>query len=119
MKVLDPGHLYEVENVGGMGTQKIQFVRRRGWDAELLPEEDKIDGIQSQELLRVLIDRTLHLHAEQAWHENVDIINHLRDALRLYETRASKRHLEKLGMPERADFCGECGHIFCFGHYTE
>lgn len=113
MKELDAGHLYEVENVDGNGTQRIQFVKRRGRDAELLPQEQRIEGIQSQELLRVLINRTIYLHTEQPWNENVKIIHHLRDALRLYEQRAARRSIEKLSMPERRDFCRSCGHFFC------
>lgn len=114
MKIIDPGHAYEVQNIDGQGTQHIQFVKRRGHDAELLPEDDQVEGIQSQELLRVLIDRTLYLHAEQPWQENVKIVHHLRDALRLYESRAARRHIEKLSMPERHPVCASCGHITCF-----
>lgn len=114
MKVIDPGHKYEVENIDGSGKQVIQFVKRRGWDAELLPESERIEGIQTQELLRVVIDRTLYLHAEQPWNENVKIVHHLRDALRLYESRAARRHIEKLSMPERAVACKSCGHFLCF-----
>lgn len=114
MKVIDPGHVYEVENIDGDGTQIIQFVQRRGWDAELLPEEEREEGIQSQELLRVLIDRTLYLHAEQPWQENVKIVHNLRDALRLYEARAARRSIERLSMPERAKNCASCGHVLCF-----
>lgn len=113
MKVVEPGHVYLVDNVV-KGQQEIQFVQRRGWDAELLPEEDQVDGIQSQELLRVLIDRTLYLHAEQPWQENVKIVHYLRDALKLYESRAARRHIEKLSMPERAPTCTQCGHLLCF-----
>lgn len=114
MRIIDSGHLYEVENTAGKGTQQIQFVKRRGWDAELLPKKEQIEGTQSQELLRVLIDRTLYLHAEQPWSENVKIVHHLRDALRLYESRAARRHIEKLSMPERHSPCKSCGHLMCF-----
>ena len=113
MKIVDAGHQYRVENVG-TGHQTIQFVKRRGWDAELLPESEQLDGIQSQELLRVLIDRTQYLHAEQPWQENVKILHHLRDALRLYEARAARRSIERLSMPERASACKTCGHLLCF-----
>lgn len=114
MKILDPGHEYEVENIDGSGTQKIQFVKRRDSKAELLPESQREEGIQSQELLRVLIDRTIYLHTEQPWQENVKIVQNLRDCLRLYESRAARRHIEKLSMPERFDTCKECGHLLCF-----
>lgn len=114
MRIIEAGHLYEVENVDGDGTQRIQFVHRRDDAGELLPEKYRKEGIQSQELLRVLIDRTIYLHAEQAWHENVKIINHLRDALRLYESRAAHRAIDKLAMPERHVGCDTCGHLLCF-----
>lgn len=114
MKALVPGHVYEVQNIDGDGTQVIRFVYRRDSAAELLPEDLREEGIQSQELLRVLIDRTLYLHAEQPWQENVKIIHHLRDALRLYEARATRRSIEKLSMPERHTTCRTCGHVLCF-----
>jgi hypothetical protein len=114
MKVIDPGHTYRVENTDGSGTQVIQFVLRRGYDGELLPEDQRKEGIQSQELLRVLIDRTIYLHTENPWSENVKVVQHLRDALRLYEARAARAAIVKLQMPERRDFCKQCGHFLCF-----
>lgn len=110
MKIIDPGHRYVVENIDGNGTQIIQFVKRRGTNGGLLPNVEMVEGIQSQELLRVLIDRTIYLHKEQAWHENVDVINHLRDALRLYEIRAAHRLIEKTSMPELVP-TNDHGHI--------
>lgn len=113
MKVIVPGHLYELKNLDGDGVQHLQFVQRRDHNAELLPVEFRKEGVVTQEVLRVLIDRTMYLHNEQAWHENVDALNHLRDCLRLYELRAAHRNLQKLGMPERAPHCKTCGHLFC------
>lgn len=114
MRVLIPGHKYELQNVDDPSVQVLQFVQRRDERGELLLPSDQVAGLQTQEVLRALIDRTLYLHAEQAWHENVTAVNHLRDCLRMYESRAAHRHLEKLGMPERAPHCLQCGHIFCF-----
>lgn len=116
MKIIFPGHIYDLDNIDGNGTQRLHFVYRRNDAGELLPIEAHREGIQTQELLRVAIDRTLYLNAEQAWHENVDIVNHLRDALRLYDLRAAHSSLNKLGMPELASHCLICGHIFCLGH---
>lgn len=113
MRILDPGHTYEVQNVDGSGVQIIQFVKRRGPDGELLAEHQRREGIQTQELLRVAINRSIFLNGEQCWHENVDAVNHLRDALRLYESRAAHRALDKLAMPELASACSICHHIFC------
>lgn len=114
MKVIQPGHVYELSNSDGDGKQTLEFVRRRDNDAILLPEQDRREGVQSQEVLRVLIDRTIHLGAEQAWHENIEILNHLRAALKLYEARAAHSSINKLGMSERAQPCIHCGHILCF-----
>lgn len=114
MIVIEAGHIYDVENVDGDGTQRLYFVRRRGRDAELLPLEKRQEGILSQELLRVLIDRTMYLHNEQPWQENVKIIHHLRDSLRLYESRAARRNIEKLSMPELRKTCPRCDHMLCF-----
>ena len=114
MKIIIPGHVYELQNVDGDGTQILKFVQRRDHNGELLPVENRVEGLQTQEVLRCLIDRTLYLNAEQAWHENIIAVNHMRGALRVYEVRAAHRHLDKLGMPERAPYCKHCGHIFCF-----
>lgn len=114
MKIVEPGHTYAVTNVDGPGHQIIRFVKRRDSRAELLGEEEREEGIQSQELLRVLIDRTIYLHAEQPWPENVEVVKHLRKALSLYESRAARRHIEKLSMIERHEPCEDCGHLLCF-----
>lgn len=117
MKVLEPGHLYELEEVDIIGgaNQRVRFVRRRDDRGELLPDDLRKPGILTQELLRVAIDRTLYLYAEAPCDEDTEIIDHLRAALCLYESRASRRAIEKLAKPEEADVCGFCGHILC-GH---
>lgn len=113
MKVVNPGHLYLVENVDGPGDQQIRFVRRRGRDGKLLAERDSSPGILCQELLRVLIDRVCYLNDEDPCSEDVAIIQGLRNALRLFEARAARRTIEKLSMPELADACPECHHLLC------
>lgn len=115
MKVREPGHVYELRNVDGGGTQLIRFVRRRGENGELLPPEGRAEGILTQELLRVAIDRTLYLYAEAPCDEDTLIVEHLRSALLLYESRAARRTIEKIAKPELADVCDICHHILC-GH---
>jgi hypothetical protein len=83
MKIIEPGHIYKVENVDGHGTQIIKFVRRRDDNADVLP------------------------------HENVQVIQMLRECLRLYDSRAARASLKKLNMPEKHKPCNECGHILC------
>lgn len=113
MRVIEPGHVYEVQNVDGIGTQRIDFVRRRNERGELLDSVGRTQGILTQELLRVAIDRTLYLYAEDPCDEDTEIINHLRAALILNEGRAARRSIEKLAKPEEAPVCDIYQHILC------
>lgn len=118
MRVVTPGHVYDIHNVDDpeQGTQRIRFVRRRDDDAKL--RDVFTPGILAQELLRVLIDRTLYLNAEAPCAEDVAVVKKLRECLRLYESRAARRTIEKLPMPEMRDVCARCHHILCLcdGH---
>jgi hypothetical protein len=113
VNVVVSGHVYDVQNVDGDGTQRIAFVLRRDPEARVLPAGERDEGILSQELLRVLIDRTLYLNAEAPCAENGEIVDALRRCLRLYESRAARRTIEKLPMPELQDVCEECQHVLC------
>jgi hypothetical protein len=117
MRVIEPGHLYAVRNVDGDGEQTIRFVRRR--DNAGCPTNGRQRGILGQELLRMLIDRTLYLAAEAPCAEDVQIVDGLRDCLRLYESRAARRTIERLPMPERHDVCPICHHILCDHRHPE
>lgn len=117
MKVLTPGHRYVVHHVGDDGDQIIQFVQRRDIHGEPFSThphfKKETPGILSQELIRVLIDRTLYLNAEEPCLEDVEIVKHLRDALTLYEARAARKNIEKIVKVEEAEVCDECHHILC------
>lgn len=115
MKVILPGHVYVADNVDGDGEQRIEFVRRRDVFGELLPEGERRQGILTQELLRIAIDRTLYLYREAPCDEDTEIVEALRHALTLYESRAARRSIERLARPEMAGTCPTCGHILC-GH---
>lgn len=113
MKVIEPGHIYEAQNVDGTGVQLIVFVRRRDDEAVILPAAERRQGMLTQELLRIAIDRTLYLNAEGPCAENVEIVDCLRRALSLYESRAARRTIEKAPMIERTDVCEVCQHVLC------
>lgn len=118
MRILLAGHVYLAEEVGGVrgqeaGHQTIAFVRRRDEHARLLPPDEQAPGLLSQELLRVLIDRVRYLNDEDPCVEDVEILGRLRDALRPFETRAARRTIEKLPMPETAPACPLCHHLLC------
>jgi hypothetical protein len=105
MKVIDPGHVYHVNNYDGDGSQEITFVKR-------FRNTDNHEGTINQELLRVLIDRVQFLDAEAPWEGNKDILHHLRMALVLHESRALFRKVAKGEfLPELVDTNDKDGHF--------
>jgi len=88
MKILDEGHRYKVKNKK-TGVQKITFFKDKKINGE------GYDGTISQELIRVLIDRTIFLNEQRFHRFNDEIIFHLRKALALYEMRHLDRMIDK------------------------
>lgn len=113
MRVLEPGHVYELHNVDGKGLQVIHFVRRRDDEALLLPEDQRHEGVLFQEVVRMLVDRINYLNAEGPCAENVEIMESLRRIIQLGEIRAARRTIEKHPMIERMDVCEICQHALC------
>ena len=91
MRILDPGHVYELDNLGFRGTQTIRFVKRSGGAAT---HDEEWDGLQTQEVIRALIDRTEYLDAILPCAESDRAAYHLRMALFEYEARAYRRKQE-------------------------
>ena len=103
MKIIEPGHIYQLTHLDGVGTTKLTFVNRE--------EGTKHEGTQTQEVLRALIDRTRHCHKCLPWHGNRSIVQYLRLALALHEARALVRKVEKeLYDPENI-LVGADGHF--------
>lgn len=113
MKVIEPGHIYDLDHLDGDAHQLLTFVNR-----ELLPHE----GTQTQEVLRAvvdvlecLIDRTNHCDACLRWEGNDRIIKALSEAQRqcrlallfheqrVLERRFAKGELEPESVPVGAD----------------
>lgn len=124
MRVIEPGHEYEVEtydnNVNYRMPQYARFMKRVGPG---YPGNSGLPhaGTNCQEHLRVLIDRVKHLNKQAPCAENQAIIWHARSMLMLFETRAARRHgltleLTHLANIEELPTCPVCGHIKCGGH---
>lgn len=107
MKVIEPGHIYELNVLDGNAPMILRFVNR---------EDTPHDGTQTQEVLRAnidsietLIDRTNHCDNCLPWPGNERIIKamseaqrQLRLALLFHEQRAIERKFEKDGVrPEK------------------
>ena len=106
MKVLDPGHRYELDNLESDTKTVLQFMKD-----PLLHNGDGADGPTCQEVLRAIIDRVQTLNAEKNWPGNDQIIFDLRHAIAGFEARALLRRVEKDNMPiERLPVASD-GHI--------
>lgn len=103
MKILEPGHIYELEHLDGSDVECLTFVNRgHGKDHE---------GTNNQEVLRVLIDRVKFLNNELNWQGNEQILFHLRMALVLHETRHLERLLERGKLNPEEVSVGKDGHF--------
>lgn len=89
MKIVEPGHVYELTCLDGEMTQLLTFVAREPENGREHP------GTQNQEVLRALIDRVQHCQARLSSPLNEQILYHLRMALSLHEARAIVRKTEK------------------------
>lgn len=111
MKIIEAGHIYELNwldckpqspNWPYLNNNKLVFVNR-----ENIPHP----GTQTQEVLRVLIDRTQHCDNCLRWENNDKIIYHLRMALSLHEARAIERKTEKGIIKPELILTGLDGHF--------
>jgi hypothetical protein len=91
MKVLDPGHIYELDQLGCNSKQTLTFVKKSS-GAIQYPHD--WPGVQTQEVLRALIDRTIYLNNVLPCSETQNALWHLRWALYEYEARAYRRKRE-------------------------
>lgn len=98
MRVVDPGHVYECEQLGG-GTQTLTFVKR---SSGAVTYEKEWAGLQTQEVLRALIDRTKFLNEILPCSETVEALHHLRMSLYWYEVRAYRRKKDGVNTTEYA-----------------
>ena len=125
MKVIDPGHEYELDSYDGGEPVRLVFLKREG---EGYPfNEGHHSGTNCQEVLRALIDRVKYLQKQIACEENECIINKLRSCLWEFEKRAAKRHGRASVFPWQEQYqvlpvedqptCAGCGHIGCNGNH--
>lgn len=92
MKIINPGHIYELRQLGDDATQTIKFIKRSGGAVQY---DQEWAGLQTQEVLRVLIDRTKYLDTVLPCKETKESIKHLQMALYWYEVRALRRKQSK------------------------
>ena len=123
MKVLDPGHLYELDNYMPTGKPTklkmvMQFVKKVGgnFPGNELPE---FLGTNCQEPIRVIIDRVKYVNNQKPHPLNTEIIYALRSALENFEVRAAELKGVSFvveGNIEDMEPCPSCGHVFPHQH---
>lgn len=119
MRVLDPGHSYELEQLDtGKLLQLLHFVKREG---EKYPGNvGSHGGVTTQEVLRVLINRTRYVNNQIYFIENEWVIDNLQWSLYYLENRAAAASGFEMkgfdvGKIETYPTCSTCGHIWCNG----
>lgn len=116
MKIIDPGHEYLLEGVGGAEPQKIVRVKNEG---EKYPGNVGFHGgILVQEMLRVCIDASKFMNDQGPYMETELAISAMRQALAWYEVRAARcrgTHIEAdhIDALDNAPTCPICGHNQC------
>ncbi len=116
MKVIDPGHEYELQALDGGAPQHLVFVKREGRNYPGNVGEHP--GVLTQEVLRACLDRALYMNAQASCAETDVIIASLRTAIMAFEVRAARCRGVAIELPNLADIdktqtCPTCGHIQC------
>lgn len=120
MKVLDPGHYYELANLDVdpklVMTPHLAFVKREG--PGYPGNVGHHQGTTVQEVLRACIDRLQYVNA-QDWSDFTDEARAcLMQAVYLLEYRAALRHDRTPPSETDAVFgqcCPKCNHVGCVG----
>ena len=135
MKVIDPGHVYNLDWLDGDPQQRCDWKDGVG-EGNVAPENrltfvkregpgypgnvGRHPGTNIQEVLRALIDRVKYLDAQVPHQSNVLVLNALRRAIFNLEVRAAERHgrLDAFSVPAAIELeptCAKCGHVGCGG----
>lgn len=120
MRVIDPGHEFELASYDGGEPLRLVFMKREGPGYPF--NIGHHPGTNCQEILRAFILRTQYLQNQiYCWQNRVSIAL-ARIILWLFEQRAAKRHRRRFSLRllfaaiELMPTCYQCGHIGCEAH---
>lgn len=92
MKILTPGHLYEVDNFENSNDfQRIQFIEKEQRDDPSQPCKTINDGTTNEEVLAMLIDRCKYLNEMLPSRQTSIAITKMQEALMWLENRTTDR----------------------------
>src|ERR1700757_5337799 len=101
MENLDPGHVYQLNDIDGSGHQFLTFVKREG--AGYPGNVGHYPGTIIQDVLRCCIDRLKYVDNQISDIRNDLAIKHLRTAIYNLESRAAERHGIKFTLSTSTD----------------
>lgn len=115
MKIIDPGHKYELNHLDGNSKSILTFVKREG--TKYPGNIGNHEGTNIQEVLRALINRIKYLNNQNPDFQNDNILKNLRNSIWCLEHRAARRHNRPIPYTSKTieldKFCENCGHIGC------
>ena len=135
MKILEPGHIYQLQHLDGTGSSLLTFVNReKGTEHEGTQTQEVLracidkalhDAQDMNEVMDVLVNRTEHCDACLRWEGNDKIVQalnraavaygaalqNLRMPLVLHEARALERKTEKGQLEPEKVSTAEDGHF--------
>lgn len=121
MKVLDPGHQYELSTLDRFlqhePDQVLTFVKREG--SGYPGNVGHYSGTTTQEVLRALINRAIYVNNQLPCAETMESIDLMKRIIYIYEIRAAQRHGREITFNvEEAVYgetCVKCNHVGCKG----
>jgi hypothetical protein len=118
MRIIDPGHLYELDHLDGDKKELLRFVKREG--PGYPGNVGHYEGTNMQEVTRSLIDRCFYTYNQVPCTETMAALQSYRNGLLFLELRAARRHGRLLDLRgqvalELLPVCKKCGHIGCGG----
>jgi hypothetical protein len=104
MKIIKPGHLYELDSFDGTNPQQLQFIEKENkttfiefYNGEGYNRDELVtvqDGTTNEEVIKVLIDRLQGLSKALPSRETSIAITKLEEALMWLEARIARRKAE-------------------------
>jgi hypothetical protein len=93
MKIITPGHRYELENFEHKDTvgQVLQFIEKQYANDSAGTLITRLDGTTNEEVLAMLIDRLKFLGGRLSCRENAIALTHIETALLWLNHRTSER----------------------------
>jgi hypothetical protein len=91
MRIIQPGHVYAVEEFENKGEQVITFIQKEPIEEGSTELKLVNDGTTNEEVLAVLIDRINFLQEKAPCQENKQAIRNLGEALKWLNRRTEGR----------------------------